>query len=99
MERMLCQLDDSLKYGVYSGLVYIRKSFRGLSVTVHSEIVCHLSQEDVYVFVGKNCRTLNLLHRDGSGLTLYSKKLDDACFPKTEVYEEIKGVSYRMQRS
>ena len=51
------------------------------------------------MFVGKDRRTLKLLHREEPGLTLYSKKLDDACFPKTEVYEEIKGVSYRMQRS
>lgn len=99
MGRMVCQLGGSLKYRVYTRPVDMRKSFRGLAGIVHSEIGRQLSLEDVYVFVGKNCRTLNLLHRDGPGLTLYSKKLDDACFPKTEVYEEIKGVSYRMQRS
>ena len=55
---------------------------------VHSEIGCHLGPEDVYVFVGKNRRNLKFLHRDGHGLTLYTGKLDDVCFPKIEVDEE-----------
>lgn len=52
------------------------KSFRGLAGIVHSEIGHQLSPEDVYVFVGKNRRTLKLLHREGHGLTLYTRKLD-----------------------
>lgn len=86
--RMVCQLGGSLKYRVYAHPVDMGKSFRVLEGIVHSEIGRQLSLEDVYVFVGKNCRTLNLLHRDGLGLTLYSKKLDGVCFPKIEVDEE-----------
>ncbi len=88
MERMVCQLGGSLKYRVYSRPVDMRKSFRGLAGIVHSEIGRQLSPEDVYVFVGKNRRTLKLLHREGHGLTLYTRKLDGVCFPKIEVDEE-----------
>ncbi len=76
MGRMVCQLGGSLKYRVYSRPVDMRKSFRGLAGIVHSEIGRQLSPEDVYVFVGKNRRTLKLLHREGHGLTLYTRKLD-----------------------
>lgn len=55
---------------------------------VHSKKGRQLSPEDVYVFVGKNRRTLKLLHREGHGLTLYTRKLDGVCFPKIEVDEE-----------
>lgn len=82
MGRMVCQLVGSLKYRVYIRSVDMRKSFRGLAGIVHSEIGRQLSLEDVYVFVGKNCRNLKFLHRDGHGLTLYTGKLDDVCFPK-----------------
>ena len=82
MGRMVCQLGGSLKYRVYIRLVDMRKSFRGLAGIVHSEIGRQLSLEHVYVFVGKNCRNLKFLHRDGHGLTLYTGKLDDVCFPK-----------------
>ena len=61
MGRMVCQLGGSLKYRVYSRPVDMRKSFRGLAGIVHSEIGRQLSPEDVYVFVGKNRRTLKLL--------------------------------------
>uniref|UniRef100_UPI0040288078 IS66 family insertion sequence element accessory protein TnpB n=1 Tax=Prevotella sp. TaxID=59823 RepID=UPI0040288078 len=88
MGRMVCQLGGSLKYRVYSRPVDMRKSFRGLAGIVHSEIGRQLSPEDVYVFVGKNRRTLKLLHREGHGLTLYTRKLDGVCFPKIEVDEE-----------
>lgn len=73
---MVCQLGGSLKYRVYSRPVDMRKSFRGLAGIVHSEIGRQFSPEDVYVFVGKNRRTLKLLHREGHGLTLYTRKLD-----------------------
>lgn len=76
MGRMVCQLGGSQKYRVYSHPVDMRKSFRGLAGIVHSEIGRQLSPEDVYVFVGKNRRTLKLLHRGGHGLTLYTRKLD-----------------------
>ena len=73
---MVCQLGGSLKYRVYSRPVDMRKSFRGLAGIVHSEIGRQFSPEDVYVFVGKNRRTLKLLHREGHGMTLYTRKLD-----------------------
>lgn len=88
MGRMVCQLGGSLKYRVYSRPVDMRKSFRGLAGIVHSEIGRQLSPEDVYVFVGKNRRTLKLLHREGHGLTLYTRMMDGVCFPKIEVDEE-----------
>lgn len=88
MGRMVCQLGGGLKYRVYSRPVDMRKSFRGLAGIVHSEIGRQLSPEDVNVFVGKNRRTLKLLHREGHGLTLYTRKLDGVCFPKIEVDEE-----------
>ena len=33
-------------------------------------------------------QALKLLHREGHGLTLYTRKLDGVCFPKIEVDEE-----------
>ena len=88
MGRMVCQLGGSLKYRVYTRPVDMRKSFRRLAGIVHSEIGSQLSLEDVYVFVGKNRRTLKLLHRECHGLTLYTRKLDGVCFSKIDVDEE-----------
>lgn len=88
MGRVVCELGGSLKYRVYSYPVDMRKSFRGLTGIVHSEIERQLSLEDVYVFVGKNRRILKFLHREGHDMTLYTRKLDGVCFPKIEVDEE-----------
>lgn len=80
--RMVCQLGGSLRYHMCTHPVDMRKSFHGLVGIVQQEFGRQLSPDDVYVFYGKNRRTLKMLHREGNGLTLYTRKLDGVCFPK-----------------
>lgn len=87
-KRMVCQLGGSLRYRVCTRPVDMRKSFRGLVGIVHSEFGRQLDPDDVYVFYGKNRRTLKMLHREGHGLTLYTRKLDGESFPRLSVNEE-----------
>ena len=86
--RMVCQLGGSLRYRMCTHPVDMRKSFRGLVGIVQQEFGRQLSSDDVYVFYGKNRRTLKMLHREGNGLTLYTRKLDGVCFPKLRFDEE-----------
>ncbi len=99
MERMVCQLGGSLKYRVYSRPVDMRKSFRGLAGIVHSEIGRQFSPEDVYVFVGKNRRTLKLLHREGHGRHCIRESWMAFVFPRSRLTRRKTSASYRMRRS
>lgn len=87
-KRMVCQLGGSLRYHMCTHPVDMRKSFHGLVGIVQSEFGRQLSPDDVYVFWGKNRRTLKMIHREGNGLTLYTRKLDGMCFPKLNLDEE-----------
>ena len=87
-KRMVCQLGGSLRYHMCTYPVDMRKSFHGLVGIVQSEFGRQLSPDDVYVFWGKNRRTLKMIHREGNGLTLYTRKLDGMCFPKLNLDEE-----------
>ena len=85
---MVCQLGGSLRYRVCTHPIDMRKSFRGLVGIVQQEFGRRLGPDDVYVFYGKNRRTLKMLHREGNGLTLYTRKLDGECFPKLRFDED-----------
>lgn len=61
MGSIVCQLCISLKYRVYSPSVDMQKSFSGGGI-VHSKIGLYFGAEEICVFIGKNCRTLNLLN-------------------------------------
>ena len=78
--RSVCQLTASLKYYFYNEAVDMRKSFHGLEGIIHEEFGRYLLGDEVFVFMGKNRQTVKMLHREGEGITLYTRKLNKGLF-------------------
>lgn len=78
--RSVCQLTASLKYYFYNEAVDMRKSFHGLEGIIHEEFGHYLLGDEVFVFMGKNRQTVKMLHREGDGITLYTRKLNKGLF-------------------
>lgn len=60
----------------YAGPVDMRKSFDTLAVIVRRELGRDVLSGDVFVFVGKTRRRAKVLYWDGTGLCLFSKRLE-----------------------
>lgn len=58
----------------------MRKSFHGLEGIIHEEFGHYLLGDEVFVFMGKNRQTVKMLHREGDGITLYTRKLNKGLF-------------------
>ncbi|WP_165157916.1 IS66 family insertion sequence element accessory protein TnpB [Parabacteroides sp. ZJ-118] len=78
--RSVCQLTAGLRYYFYNAPVDMRKSFHGLEGLVVEQFGRYLIGDEVFVFLGKNGRTVKMLHREGRGITLYTRKLDKGRF-------------------
>lgn len=78
--RSVCQLTASHTYHMYMAPVDMRKSFHGLQGIINDAFGPYLSSEEVFVFVGKNKKTMKIFHREGNGVTLYIRRLATGCF-------------------
>ena len=58
----------------------MRKSFNTLHALVEREMKRDLSTGDLYVFVAKNRKRAKVLYFDGTGLCLFSKRLETGKF-------------------
>lgn len=58
----------------------MRKSFDGLSGLIRSELLSDPRSGDVFLFVNKTRDKIKLLHWNGSGFTLYYKRLEKGTF-------------------
>lgn len=76
----VCQLTPSLKYYFYRRTCDMRKSFQGLQGIVNEEYGRYLTSNEAFIFIGKNRSTVKILHREGNGLTLYLRKLENGLF-------------------
>ena len=95
--RSVCQLTSSHTYHLYMTPVDMRKSFQGLQGLINEAFGHYLSSEEAFVFIGKNRKTMNVLHREANGITLYIRRLATGCFQMPEWDED--GVSCRLQYS
>lgn len=77
--------------------VDMRKSFQGLQGLINEAFGHYLSSEEAFVFIGKNRKTMKVLHREANGITLYVRRLATGCFQMPEWDKD--GVSCQLQYS
>jgi transposase len=65
---------------VFGAPVDMRKAFDTLSALVVQHLKQDLLSGDIFLFVGKNRRRAKALYWDGTGLCLYSKRLEKGRF-------------------
>src|SRR5574344_1434531 len=97
--RNVCQLTANLKYYFHNTPVDMRKSFRGLEGIVVEEFGRYLLGDEVFVFMGKNKQTVKMLHREGMGTTLYTRKLDKGSFHAPRVLFDGRSCSMEDRKS
>jgi len=73
-------LSSSNKFHLYSGTTDMRKSFDGLSGLVQNNLGSNPCNGDVFMFINKTRNKIKLLHWQGSGFTLYYKRLEIGTF-------------------
>ena len=66
----------------YSAPVDMRKSYNGLEGLVRNELGHDLLRGDLYLFTGKDRRRAKVLLFDGTGVSIYMKKLSRGQFAK-----------------
>lgn len=64
----------------YAAPVDLRKGFDGLSALVRNELSRDPLSGDLYLFVSRNRIRAKVLHRDGTGLCVYAKRLEQGKF-------------------
>jgi transposase len=72
----------SVRVYAYTSPVDMRKGFDGLFGMVRGELGRDPLSGDMFLFVGRNRRRAKVLVWDGTGLCLYSKRLEKGCFAK-----------------
>jgi transposase len=65
---------------VYAAPADMRKNFDTLSGLVTEELGRELCSGDMFLFVGRNRKRAKILYWDGTGLCLFSKRLEKGCF-------------------
>lgn len=72
----------------------LRKGYAGLAGVVQQEMGRELISGDLFLFVSKDRRSARVLHWDGSGLCMYSKRLAQGRF--VPIWERAKGGAIRL---
>lgn len=81
----ICQLHADLRYYLCLEPVDMRKQFQGLQGIVNAEFGRYLTQDEAFVFIGKSCKMVKILHRESNGLTMYVRKLATGRFRMPEL--------------
>lgn len=88
-------LNDSMRYWLYSEPVDMRKSFHTLSGIVRDGMNRNPLDGDVYVFINRHRNRIKLLHWEPGGLVLYSKMLERGTFGSPGVLEKDGSLAWR----
>ncbi len=67
---------------VAAGSTDMRKGFEGLGALVEQQLGRQLLKGDVFLFVGRSRRRAKVLHFDGTGLVLLTKRLFQGRFAR-----------------
>jgi len=77
---------ERLRYFVYRGACDMRKGFDSLSGIVRNEYKMDPLTGDVFVFFSRQLNKIKVLHFQGDGFAIFSKRLEKGTFeiPKTD---------------
>jgi transposase len=76
----MLKLKDGVKVFVYSEAIDMRAGFEKLQALVVEKMKGNLFEGHLFLFLGKNRRRTKLLRFDGTGLCLFTKRLDRGMF-------------------
>jgi len=91
----ICQLTENHTYHLYMQPMDMRKSFHGLQGLITEAFGNVISSREVFVFVGKNRKTMKIFHREANGITLYIRRLATGRFQLPPMDED--GETCRME--
>lgn len=80
-------LNDSMRYYLYPYPADMRKSFYTLSGVVKDLMGQDVRDGDVFIFVGRTCSSMKILHMECGGLVIYHLRLEEGQF-KLPVFDE-----------
>lgn len=77
---MLISFSDRYRYFVYGHACDMRKGYDGLSGLVRNEFKKDPLLGDVFIFLSRTRNKIKLLHWQGDGFCIYSKRLEKGTF-------------------
>lgn len=80
-------LNDSMRYYLYPYPADMRKSFYTLSGVVKDLMGQDVRNGDVFIFIGRTCSSMKILHMECGGLVIYHLRLEEGQF-KLPVFDE-----------
>lgn len=84
-------LDKGMRYYFCIDSVSFRNRIRGLSSYVRGVLGSDPKDGSVFIFLGRSRKELRLLHYDGDGYELYSKRLDPGTRYRRPVFNASTG--------
>ena len=96
----VCQLTEEITYRMCTFPVDMRKQITGLQGIVTSELGRYPVAGEAFVFMGKNRKTVKIIHREGNGITMYVRKLSRGRFkmPSVDAGNGTCAIDYRAFR-
>lgn len=80
-------LNDSMRYYLYPYPTDMRKSLYTLSGVVKDLMGQDVRNRDVFIFIGRTCSSMKILHMECSVLVIYHLRLEEGQF-KLPVFDE-----------
>jgi transposase len=74
-------IPPGVKVHLAAGYTDLRKGLDGLAVTVEQVLAQDPFSGHMFVFRGRRADMIKVLYWDGTGLCLFTKRLEDGCFP------------------
>lgn len=90
-------LNDSLRYFLYSEPTDMRKSFHTLAGIVRNAMGQNPCDGSVYIFLNRPRNRIKLLHWEAGGMVLYSKMLEEGTFtrPPNQENSTVQSMEWR----
>lgn len=95
---MIVSFSDRYRYFVYGSSCDMRKGFDGLSGLVRNEFNMDPLLGDVFVFLSRSSNRIKILHWQGDGFCIYSKRLEKGTFELPEKKSVEKAVVISAQQ-
>ncbi len=95
---MILSFSDRYRYFVYGSQCDMRKGFDGLSGLVRNEFDMDPLLGDVFIFLSRSRNRIKILHWQGDGFCIYSKRLEKGTFELPEKKSVEKSVSITAQQ-
>lgn len=76
----MLNLTQNISIYLRCGITDLRKSFSGLALIVEDDLERNLLDGEVFLFCNKSRKLIKAVYWDGSGLCVFSKRLEGGCF-------------------